>query len=255
MSILADLGLQLVELGMGDRPTYQRSSDLLLLCVTYTKKSTSVPGKQLATSVWKQSSARYMKSRSSRERSFFRGAGRGSVGHGEQFPAVMLTRLAEEMMRISNTTSDSTSKERSACRSRVLAGTSTLSKDVVHSMPPFWTPSNSHPRARAEWKDVNLLRDTKSNETPVFINLPWKEEKFGRQEWMSFWLQPDLRKLLTESFKVPKLPVASVVEPNGVEHTFWDASVRFDRDGSSPRLFCLSLGMSEMIANSFCFCL
>lgn len=106
-----------------------------------------------------------------------------------------------------------------------------LSKDVAESMPPFWTPSGTHPQAASGWDDVSLLSDVTSGAVPIFINFPWKTTKFQRQEWTNFWLQPHMKALLDESLTVPRLPVASVVEPNGIEHTFWDASVRFDRDG------------------------
>jgi hypothetical protein len=106
-----------------------------------------------------------------------------------------------------------------------------LPSDIEASMPPYWTPKGNHRLHTKGWSDISLVAHADTKVVPAIVNFPWNTTIFQKSQWTDFWMTPDARNLYDEMVEVPRLPVASVFDSTGIEHTYWDASVRFDRSG------------------------
>ncbi len=106
-----------------------------------------------------------------------------------------------------------------------------VSVDIAASMPPFWTPSGSQNLAHKTWLEVPFVHHKETKAVPAIVSFPYSRTGFQGAHWTDFWMHPEVKSLFQEALAVPRLPVTSVCDSNGIEHTFWDPSVRFDRAG------------------------
>jgi hypothetical protein len=103
--------------------------------------------------------------------------------------------------------------------------------DIEESMPPWWSPSGNHPFLWSSWKHATVVAHAETKTIPAVVNFPHNTTKSQKDHWKDFWMTQHAAILWAENVAIPRLPVASVVDVNGIEHLFWDASVRFDRAG------------------------
>ena len=114
---------------------------------------------------------------------------------------------------------------------------SQLPKDISTSMRPYWTPTGYGVPSNQSWEETLLLVDERTNSIPPMINFEWYEPKedvslLQEREWKKIWQQPYAHKLYEEAMTIPRVPLVSVVDDSGVEHTFWDHETRLDRAGA-----------------------
>ncbi|WPG99674.1 Hypothetical protein R9X50_00249300 [Acrodontium crateriforme] len=114
-----------------------------------------------------------------------------------------------------------------------------LPPEIAASMPPFWSVSGGADLpAQQSWSDLDLLTDTRTSISPALIvNDPSSEKNRAAniephtQWWPKLWLQPFARPLLGASVFLPVAAVASVVDNNGTQHTFWNPLTTMDKAG------------------------
>ena len=104
----------------------------------------------------------------------------------------------------------------------MLAQHKNLPQDVVSSMPPFWSTTGQGLPLEKTWSDLYMFTDAQTRSTPVMVrnNITGFSDVRKRQ-WDRLWLQPFSRKLFDAYMKVPLMPIASVIDNEGVEQVFW----------------------------------
>ena len=112
-----------------------------------------------------------------------------------------------------------------------------LPQDIKASMPPFWSTKATDLPIDKTWADVPLLTSKRTNAIPAIINVGGEElaTNKGGLDWRTLWLHHDARKLWQVQKEVSRLPLMSIVDGNGTQHTFWNQELRMDRDGANWR--------------------
>jgi hypothetical protein len=104
----------------------------------------------------------------------------------------------------------------------MLAQHKNLPQDVVSSMPPFWSTTGQGLPLEKTWSDLEMFTNAQTHSTPVMVRTNGTDYPDVRErQWARFWLRPFSRKLLDAYITVPVMPIASVVDNEGVEQVFW----------------------------------
>ena len=97
-----------------------------------------------------------------------------------------------------------------------------LPQDVVSSMPPFWSTTGEGLPLHKTWSDLYMFTNAQTRSTPVMIrNNITDYPDIRERQWARLWLQPFARKLFDAYMTVPVMPIASVIDNEGVEQVFW----------------------------------
>lgn len=97
-----------------------------------------------------------------------------------------------------------------------------LPQDVISSMPPFWSTTGQGLPSDKTWSDLEMFTNAQTHTSPVMIRTNSTDFPDVRErQWSRFWLQPYARKLFDAYMTVPLMPIASVVDNEGVEQVFW----------------------------------
>lgn len=95
-------------------------------------------------------------------------------------------------------------------------------QDVVSSMPPFWSTTGQGLPLEKPWSDVEMFTNAQTRSTPVMVRTNSTDYPDVRErQWSRLWLQPFARKLFDAYMTVPLMPIASVIDNEGVEQVFW----------------------------------
>lgn len=101
-----------------------------------------------------------------------------------------------------------------------------FSPDVAHSMPPFWSTTGEGLPVYKTWSDVDMFTTTDTHAIPVVAHTNnMADSTVLKDLWRRFWLQPYSRKLLDAYMSVPAMPLASVIDNEGVEQVFWSTTI------------------------------
>jgi len=104
----------------------------------------------------------------------------------------------------------------------MLAQHKNLPQDVVSSMPPFWSTTGQHLPSDKTWSDLDMFTNAQTRSTPVMIRSNTRDYPDVRERlWARLWLQPFSRKLFDAYMTVPVMPIASVIDNEGMEQVFW----------------------------------
>lgn len=99
---------------------------------------------------------------------------------------------------------------------------SRLPPDIAASMPPLWTPAGYPLPAHKRWTDLTLLTGARSNTVPVAIHLDAGDTAQAQTaRWEELWLHAYGRDLFNAHVAVPTMPLAGVLDHEGVERVFW----------------------------------
>ncbi|GAB7322284.1 hypothetical protein MBLNU13_g03264t1 [Cladosporium sp. NU13] len=97
-----------------------------------------------------------------------------------------------------------------------------LPQDVVTSMPPFWSTTGQGLPLEKTWSDLEMFTNAQTQSTPVMIRTNSTDYPDVRErQWSRFWLRSFARKLFDAYMTVPVMPIASVIDNEGVEQVFW----------------------------------
>jgi uracil-DNA glycosylase len=100
-----------------------------------------------------------------------------------------------------------------------------LPPDVSSSMPPFWTTTGQGLPSHRTWSDLDLFTNVYTYSVPAVVHNNIADDPDVRQkQWGRLWLQPFSRKLLDAYVNVPVMPLAAVVDNEGVEQVFWSTT-------------------------------
>lgn len=115
------------------------------------------------------------------------------------------------------------------------AWTGSFPSDVKNSMPPFWTTTEANLPNDVMWADVPLLTSKRTGGIPAVVNAGGEggATTGNSLDWRSIWLHSHASRLWEAQQEIPRLPVMSVGDGSGTEHTFWDQELRRDRDGAN----------------------
>lgn len=112
---------------------------------------------------------------------------------------------------------------------------STLPDDIESSMPPFWTTTSSSLPLEKSWADVPLLTSKRTGGIPAIINVANKQRGSNTAglDWRTLWLHAHARELFEKQNEIPRLPLMSVLDGKGTQHTFWNQDLRVERNGAN----------------------
>jgi len=95
-------------------------------------------------------------------------------------------------------------------------------QDVDSSMPPFWSTTGQGLPLEKTWSDVEMFTNAQTRSSPVMVRTNSTDFPDVREsQWSRLWLQPFARKLFDAYMTVPLIPIASVIDNEGVEQVFW----------------------------------
>lgn len=104
----------------------------------------------------------------------------------------------------------------------MLAQHNNLPQDVISSMPPFWSTTGQGLPLDKTWSDLEMFTNAQTRSTPVMVRTNSTDYPDVRErQWSRLWLQPFARKLFDAYMTVPVMPIASVIDNEGVEQVFW----------------------------------
>ena len=97
-----------------------------------------------------------------------------------------------------------------------------LPQDVATSMPPFWSTMGQGLPWEKTWSDFEMFTNAQTQSIPVMVRTNSTDYPNVRErQWSRFWLRPFARKLFDAYMTVPVMPIASVIDNEGVEQVFW----------------------------------
>jgi hypothetical protein len=95
-------------------------------------------------------------------------------------------------------------------------------QDVVSSMPPFWSTTGQGLPLNKTWSDLEMFTNAQTRSSPVMIRTNSTDYPDVRErQWSRLWLRSYSRKLFDAYMTVPVMPIASVIDNEGVEQVFW----------------------------------
>lgn len=100
-----------------------------------------------------------------------------------------------------------------------------LPQDVLSSMPPFWTTTGEGLPSDKTWSDLDMFTGAQISSAPAMIRNNITDDHDALQkQWSRLWLQPFSRKLLDAYMEIPVMPLAYVVDNEGIEQVFWSTT-------------------------------
>jgi hypothetical protein len=158
----------------------------------------------------------------------FRGLFTSSYSHGPlagKDAKIPAKRHADEFgigLDYAGTLSMSTSK---GPESFMVAQQKNLPPDVSSSMPPFWTTTGQGLPLDRTWSDLDMFTNVHTHSVPAMVhNNVTDGARVREKQWGRLWLRPFARRLLDAYMNVPVMPLASVVDHEGVEQVFWSTT-------------------------------
>ena len=101
-----------------------------------------------------------------------------------------------------------------------------LPLDVAHSMPPFWSTTGESLPVYKTWSDLDMFTAPHTHAIPAVVHTGnMTNSTVLKDLWRGLWLQSYSRKLLDAYMSVPAMPLASVLDNEGVEQVFWSTTI------------------------------
>jgi hypothetical protein len=103
-----------------------------------------------------------------------------------------------------------------------------MPRDILTSMPPFWTIAGQGLPSEKTWSDLTLFTNTHTNAIPAALHHhnDLTNNHYARQQlWQQFWLSQHSRKLFDAYTSVPAMSLAAVIDHKNMEQVFWSTTI------------------------------